>query len=154
MPCDCPRGRRSVAECDECQFQDQQAERKRQRLETRKVKPLLPSRQPEQRRAATQPLLPCVHRGKHAGKMNCSCQGAREVFRCTKLIRPTSKIEPAFCTQYSASKYVGIHLKNGAFLDKSVVPLAEIVVCQPQRCDLYQPVTVPDDPAVHGKKLA
>jgi hypothetical protein len=70
--------------------------------------------------------------------MNCSCQGAREVFRCTKLIRPTSTLEQAFCTQYAATKYVGIVLPDGSKISKDAVPLSEIVVCQPGKCDLYQ----------------
>ena len=141
MPCNCPRGRRSVAECDECQYQIAIAEKKRLRLHSRTRRTQQPKKdnpRPPQRKAS-QSLLPCSNRGELAGKMNCSCQGAREVFRCTKLIRPTSTVEQAFCTQYAATKYVGIVLSDGTKISKDLVPLSEIVVCQPGRCDLYHP---------------
>jgi hypothetical protein len=84
-------------------------------------------------------LLPCVHRGERAGTVDCGCLGERAVHRCTKLIRPTAEHEPAYCVMYQPVKYFGITLTDGSKLDAHEVSLSEIVICQPGKCDLYQP---------------
>jgi|694.fasta_scaffold94251_7 hypothetical protein len=83
--------------------------------------------------------IPCVHRGQKVGRLDCGCNGEREVYRCTRLIRPTAATESAYCTAYQPAKYFGINLLDGTKLSSDEVPFREIVVCQPGRCDLYQP---------------
>jgi hypothetical protein len=40
---------------------------------------------------------------------------------------------------YQPVKYFGITLTDGSKLDAHEVSLSEIVICQPGKCDLYQP---------------
>lgn len=135
MVCRCPLGRPSADACPQCTGRDLLKNAIRiEPLEKPKPKnrPAVVDRQ-------TKTLLPCIHRGELAGKVNCGCQGAKEVYRCNRLIRPSSTLDPAFCVAYDLVKYVGIALKDGGRLSKDEVPKSEIVVCQPGKCDLYQP---------------
>ena len=93
----------------------------------------------DNRRSGKNKLLPCVYRGEPAGKVNCGCQGTRAVHRCTKLIRPTAAAEPAYCVMYRPVKYFGITATDGTKIDAHEIPLSEIAICQPGKCDLYEP---------------
>lgn len=131
MPCNCPLKKRNVKDCAVCMaIKPERKKRPEASFVTRKPRPAST--------AQHQPLADCVYRGELAGKVNCGCQGAREVYRCTRLIRPSSALEPAFCVTYDLVKYVGIVLKDGSRLSKDQVPKDEIAVCQPGKCDLYK----------------
>lgn len=81
----------------------------------------------------------CKHRGERVGVADCGCNGPRIVYRCTKLIRPTAILEPAYCWSIQPVKYHGIKFDDGSRLDSYSIPRSEIIECSRRQCEFFEP---------------
>jgi hypothetical protein len=95
----------------------------------------------ELRKPRSLPVV-CVHRGDQVGVADCGCNGPRAIYQCSKLIRPTATVEPAYCWSIEPIKYNGIILSDGSKISSYDVPRSEIVECSLRRCELFEPKRV------------
>lgn len=88
---------------------------------------VLPEKQSKPKRRR---VIPCVHRGQYVGTLDCTCDGARDTYRCTLLDRPGHPAEKAFCIEVLTSKPYSkiVDAKSKKILHR--VANGEVILCQ------------------------
>lgn len=102
-------------------------------------------------------IVPCIHRGKYVGTLDCACDGARDTYRCTKIDRPGHAGEKVFCIEVLTSKSYSKILdpKTKKILHR--IDDGEVILCQephtvemnggkhPVGCSMYASVQRAED---------